>query len=467
VTARHHVRVGGRVAHARTPIDATPAPTLGEMLLVARERKGVDLHRAERDTKIRFRHLVALETDDYDALPGNVYARGFLRNYALYLGLDPDEMLVKWHREQDLHRRIPPETIIAPPRPIAEPRAHLRFSRALLALIALVVVAITFGGYVGLQLVRFSQVPGVAFDGPPRRDLPPDAQSTNLRGTSTPGFTIVVTGPGDFLKTVQVAADASWAIEVPVTKGQNDFAILARDPTTNRDSPPTNVIVMVPVPASPSAAPPTLPTTSAGIPIPAAQLVIVEPTVHARIDSDTVRVAGTSDAASVTISATYVGPLGQGSPTVAPAGAQSPAKPTAPSPVQAATGSGAFSGSLVLAAGRWLITATTAAADGLTSTTRSTPVDVTYRGMVLMVAGHGGPARITVWADGVLVQRGVILRDGQRKSFTARLRIVVQTGNGGVTAFTFNGKALGIPGTAGQVERWQFDKGRPHPRRIR
>jgi hypothetical protein len=466
MTARHHVRVGGRVAHGRTPIDATPAPSLGEMLQVARERKGTDLHRAERDTKIRLRHLVALENDDYEALPGNVYARGFLRNYALYLGLDPDEMLVKWHREQDQRRRVDPERIIAPPQPIAEPRARLRFSRALLAVIALIVVAVTFGGYVGLQLVRFSQVPAVTFDGPPRRDLPADAQSANLRGTGTPGFTIVVTGPGDFLKTVQVATDASWTIDVPVTKGQNDFAIVARDPTTNRDSPPMNVIVMVPVPASPSQAPPTVPTTSAGVPIPAAQLAIVEPAQGARIATDTVRIAGTTDATSVTISATYVGPLGQGSPSAGGGGAPPATRPSAPSPIQAAASSGAFSGTLVLTAGRWLITATTAATDRLTATTRSTTADITYRGIVLVVAAHGGAARIKIWADGVLVQHAGIFRDGQKRSFTARLRIVVETGNGGVTAFTFNGTALGIPGTAGRAERWQFDKGRSHPRRV-
>jgi hypothetical protein len=51
----------------------------------------VDLLRAERDTKIRARYLAALEQGDYRELPGAVYTKGFLRNYALYLGLDPDD----------------------------------------------------------------------------------------------------------------------------------------------------------------------------------------------------------------------------------------------------------------------------------------------------------------------------------------------------------------------------------------
>jgi hypothetical protein len=70
-----------------TGVEATPS--LPERLLAARERKGVDLYRAERDTKIRARYLAALERGDYRELPGAVYTKGFLRNYALYLGLDP------------------------------------------------------------------------------------------------------------------------------------------------------------------------------------------------------------------------------------------------------------------------------------------------------------------------------------------------------------------------------------------
>ena len=68
-------------------------PSLPERLLAARERKGVDLYRAERDTKIRSRYLAALEHGEYGELPGSVYTKGFLRNYALYLGLDPEDVI--------------------------------------------------------------------------------------------------------------------------------------------------------------------------------------------------------------------------------------------------------------------------------------------------------------------------------------------------------------------------------------
>ena len=66
---------------------------LGEVLRAAREAKGVDLTRVERDTKIRERYLSALERGEYRELPGAVYTKGFLRNYGAYLGLDPEYLI--------------------------------------------------------------------------------------------------------------------------------------------------------------------------------------------------------------------------------------------------------------------------------------------------------------------------------------------------------------------------------------
>src|SRR5678816_2068499 len=117
MTARHQIRVGRRLGRDRTAIDAAPAPTVGDLLQAARERKGVDLYRAERDTKIRARHLAALESGDYAELPGAVYTKGFLRNYALYLGLDPEEVIRQWKRERG-DAAVPPEPVLAVPRPL-------------------------------------------------------------------------------------------------------------------------------------------------------------------------------------------------------------------------------------------------------------------------------------------------------------------------------------------------------------
>ena len=112
-----------------TPIAGSrlTVPTLPERLVEAREHKGVDIYRAERDTKIRVRYLQALEAGDYGELPGAVYTKGFLRNYALYLGLDPDDVVRQW-RHEDGDAYVQHEAVLDVPRPLQAPRQGLTFS---------------------------------------------------------------------------------------------------------------------------------------------------------------------------------------------------------------------------------------------------------------------------------------------------------------------------------------------------
>jgi cytoskeleton protein RodZ len=63
------------------------------MLRERREAMGVTLAEVEVATRIRQKYLSALEAEEWHLLPGEVVGRGFLRNYADYLGLDPQEIM--------------------------------------------------------------------------------------------------------------------------------------------------------------------------------------------------------------------------------------------------------------------------------------------------------------------------------------------------------------------------------------
>ena len=64
---------------------------LGDLLRGTREAKGLSLEQVEQDTRIRRKLLEALEQEAYEELPAPVFVKGFLRNYAMLLGLDADE----------------------------------------------------------------------------------------------------------------------------------------------------------------------------------------------------------------------------------------------------------------------------------------------------------------------------------------------------------------------------------------
>jgi len=74
---------------------------LGSLLTRAREARGLTLEDAERDTRISRRYLQALEAEQFEVIPAPVYARGFLRSYSQYLGIDPQEALAMFPREDD------------------------------------------------------------------------------------------------------------------------------------------------------------------------------------------------------------------------------------------------------------------------------------------------------------------------------------------------------------------------------
>lgn len=81
---------------------------LGEWLASAREARGLTLEDAERDTRISRRYLQALESGDLDVIPAPVYARGFLRSYSQYLGLDPQEAMARYPRDDGPPGYAPP-----------------------------------------------------------------------------------------------------------------------------------------------------------------------------------------------------------------------------------------------------------------------------------------------------------------------------------------------------------------------
>ena len=72
---------------------------LGELLKKTREEKGLSLHDIQESTKIQSRYLEAIERGDFDALPGQFYARAFIRRYAEVLGIKTEEILTQFSNE--------------------------------------------------------------------------------------------------------------------------------------------------------------------------------------------------------------------------------------------------------------------------------------------------------------------------------------------------------------------------------
>lgn len=73
--------------------------TVGEVLRSERMRRGLAIKDAQQVLHIKEYYLAAIEDAEYEKIPGNVYVKGFIRNYAQFLGLDGQEAVNAYKRE--------------------------------------------------------------------------------------------------------------------------------------------------------------------------------------------------------------------------------------------------------------------------------------------------------------------------------------------------------------------------------
>ncbi|MEI6181306.1 MAG: RodZ domain-containing protein [Chloroflexales bacterium] len=159
---------------------------LGARLRQAREGHGISLAQAAIDTRILQQSLVTLEEGAYQRLPSDVVTRGFIRNYAHYLGLPPDELIELYRRERGSTDRIQVVPVTRPPRTrtYVLPNFFGVFF-VTVALVGLAYVALNAVGRIGDRATT-SMVAAPTLVVPPPSPLP----------TATPGAAPAIVLPG-------------------------------------------------------------------------------------------------------------------------------------------------------------------------------------------------------------------------------------------------------------------------------
>jgi len=131
---------------------------LGQILEEARQAKGLTLEQVESETHMRVKFLQALEQGQTDAFPTPLQMRGFLRNYARYLGLDPEPLLERYATNGNAPPSLPPpvnnewRAMFLHPAEIS-PRRFSPFSWDFLLSVLILVAVAAFVVYYGSQLI--------------------------------------------------------------------------------------------------------------------------------------------------------------------------------------------------------------------------------------------------------------------------------------------------------------------------
>lgn len=238
--------------------------TLGQTLRAAREGKRWDIARAERETRIRARYLTALEAGDYRDLPDPVYTRGFVRNYAQYLGLDPDWCLDLYRLETHPGEMATPAPAV-PRQTSVEPRGTTLITTSRLVRLSLLGVVVAFVAYLAYQFLTFAGTPVLTVTDPPTDLAAYEGTSYVVRGETVPDAEITVDGLREN-PSATASATGEFSIRVELVPGSNVITLVATDPVTLRASSPVIRTITVTLPPETPPAPSAPPSGSPASP---------------------------------------------------------------------------------------------------------------------------------------------------------------------------------------------------------
>lgn len=191
--------------------------TVGQILRDTRIGRHLELEDISRVTRIRGNFLQIIETDDYTKLPSGAVARGFIRNYSEYLGLNPENVLAVFRRDFVENRQ---GQIV--PRGMVEPAEKIGFWTPKTSVLAVVSTIITiFIIYLFMQYRILT--------GPPELDItdPADKISTSQEsvlviGRTDPEATLLVNG-----QQVTLEKGGRFSFRVALSPGKNTINITA------------------------------------------------------------------------------------------------------------------------------------------------------------------------------------------------------------------------------------------------
>ncbi len=217
---------------------------LGQLLRTAREEQGVSLEKIEQHTRIRQKFILAIEEGRYDDLPTPGHIHGFLRNYALYLGLDMEDVEALYTRDRSAHRRFEPK-VFHPKNIALIPKKPLVKADLLLSIVIVMLLA-TVGWFVwqywwpviAPRMVGASTTTPTATSEHPERSEGQAAASNTPRATSTPQAAALTATPTTEALTA-TPTEESTATPEPTATATLDAPLVLPTPTEAPTATPT------------------------------------------------------------------------------------------------------------------------------------------------------------------------------------------------------------------------------------
>lgn len=139
--------------------------SIGDVLAQARSQAGLTVTQVSERTRIRETIIRGIERDDFSACGGDFYARGHIRSIARTVGADPEELIQEYDAMHGAPQAIRAADVFEPATPIKlKERRQPNWS---LAMIAVLVLVLGYGGYRLVSAVASPSHPAAAGDHQP------------------------------------------------------------------------------------------------------------------------------------------------------------------------------------------------------------------------------------------------------------------------------------------------------------
>lgn len=195
--------------------------TLGERMKKLRDERRLSLSEISKGTKIQVKYLSYLEDGAYLKLPADVYVKGFLRSYSIFMGLNEISLIKQYEREKGIHKNI--KKVVDD----EHPKKIINFSSIVITpkiIIVSSILFLVFGGflYLYLELNNFVSKPRLVI-------------MTPANGTTVSGSSVHVTGVAEkdalvFIndQPVLVSENGEFSQDVGLKSGVNNINVRAK-----------------------------------------------------------------------------------------------------------------------------------------------------------------------------------------------------------------------------------------------
>lgn len=215
----------------------------GEILRTQRKSLGYNLKQISQILNIKEVYLKALEEENLDELPPQVYVQGFLKHYSRFLGLEEKVVLRAYKMERDIRETLKAkrgrEKLVYPQRHLPH-NPFLALSPRTLKLGLVILAVIIFFIYLGWEISGFSAAPSLSILSP-QDNKKINTDSVTVIGKSDKGAEVFINGQKVF-----VDPEGNFTEQVILSEGLNNIEILAKNKLGREHKEERKILVNLP-----------------------------------------------------------------------------------------------------------------------------------------------------------------------------------------------------------------------------